>query len=128
MPPFLSDDWFDAVETARVEVGDFDAGVHARLNLVVTTAGDDVIAGHIDTTSGLAMGKGHVDGADVTLTLPVEIARTLLVEGDQQAGMQAFMTGQIKVDGDITKMLALQGALAAPEATRLREKVAAVTS
>lgn len=128
MPPFMTDDWFDAAEAARLEVGDFDAGVHARLNLVITGTEAGDVDGHIDTTNGLAMGKGHVDPADVTLVLPVDIARKLLVEGDQQAGMQAFMTGQIKVDGDITKMLALQGALAAPEASRLREKIAAVTS
>lgn len=128
MPPFLSDDWFDAVETARLEVGEFDAGVHARLNLVVIGGEDGDVNGHIDTTGGLAMGKGHLDGAEVTLTLPLDIARKMLVEGDQQAGMQAFMTGQVTVDGDITKVLALQGALAAPEASRLREKVAAVTT
>ena len=32
----------------------------------------------------------------------------MFVEGNQQAAMQAFMGGQIKVEGDMTKLMAMQ--------------------
>ena len=33
----------------------------------------------------------------------------MFIEGNQQAAMQAFMSGQIKVEGDMTKLMAMQG-------------------
>jgi putative sterol carrier protein len=32
----------------------------------------------------------------------------MFIDGNQQAGMQAFMSGQIKVEGDMTKLMAMQ--------------------
>jgi putative sterol carrier protein len=33
-----------------------------------------------------------------------------VVEGDQQAGMQAFMSGQVKVEGDMSVLMQIQSA------------------
>ena len=41
--------------------------------------------------------------------MPYAVARQMFVEGNQQAAMQAFMGGQIKVEGDMTKLMAMQG-------------------
>ena len=35
------------------------------------------------------------------------VAKKLFVDGDQAAGMQAFMSGQIKVEGDMSKLMAM---------------------
>jgi putative sterol carrier protein len=55
-------------------------------------------------------GQSHLDGADVTLTTDYSTARDVFVSGNQAAGMQAFMAGKVKVQGDMTKLMASQGA------------------
>ena len=52
-------------------------------------------------------------------------AKAIFVEQDPSAGMQAFMAGKIKVEGDMTKLLAMQAsapdAVAMEMAGRLKE-------
>ena len=45
---------------------------------------------------------------DLTMTTDWDTARKIFVEQDQAAGMQAFMAGKIKVQGDMMKMMAMQ--------------------
>src|SRR5207244_12501123 len=54
-------------------------------------------------------GEGHAAGGDVTLTTDYATAKDVFISGDQQAGMQAFMQGKIKVEGDMSKLMAAQG-------------------
>ena len=55
-------------------------------------------------------GIGQLDDADVTLTTDYVTAKDVFVSGNPQAGMQAFMAGKVKVQGDMTKlMMAQQG-------------------
>ena len=44
------------------------------------------------------------------MTVDYVTARALLVEGNPQAAMSAFMAGKIRVDGDLAKLMAVQGA------------------
>ena len=53
----------------------------------------------------------------------------MFISGDQAAAMQAFMSGQIKVDGDMTKLMAMQSAGApSPEQVAFQEKIKALTA
>ena len=45
----------------------------------------------------------------MTLSTDMETARKVFVDADQQAGMQAFMSGKVKVQGDMTKLMMAQG-------------------
>ena len=126
MPAFLTDEWFQQADQARAEVGPFDTGTPAKLNLVVT-ADDGETQAHLDTTEGFAMGPGHLDDADATLTMPADVAQKIFVDGDGSAAMTAFMGGKLKVTGNMGKVMGLQGALAKPEATTLRDKIKAFT-
>jgi putative sterol carrier protein len=69
--------------------------------------------------------RGHIEPVDLSVTLEYATAKAILVDGNPQAGMQAFMAGRIKVDGDMSKLMALQGQApdptAAEVATRLRD-------
>jgi hypothetical protein len=54
----------------------------------------------MDTTEGdMKMDFGHLESPDLTVTLDYDTAKAILVEGNPQAGMQAFMAGKIKVAG-----------------------------
>lgn len=111
--PFLSDDWIDAATAIREEyAGKSDqTPPPMKMNLVITEVpfGDAERQAHIDTTGGeMEMDLGHLDGEDLTVTVDYATAKAIFVDGNPQAGMQAFMAGQIKVQGDMTKMMAMQ--------------------
>ena len=125
--PFLSDEWMDAAKTIREEyAGKTAAPAHAvKMNQIVTEVpfGDGTIEAHLDTSGGeMEMEIGHIDGADLTVTLDYATAKAILVDGNPQAGMQAFMAGKIKVQGDMTKMMALQSGTPDPIADRDRRQ------
>ncbi len=62
----------------------------------------------------MLFGKGTTDGADLTLSTDIDTARAVFVSGDQQAGMQAFMAGKVRVQGDMTKLMMQGGGGAQP--------------
>jgi hypothetical protein len=74
--------------------------------------------------------RGLVDDAPTKLTVPFDVARAIFIDGNQQAGMQAFMSGQIKVEGDMTKLMAMQQGAGAPTAEQreIQEKLKALTA
>lgn len=105
---FLSDEWFTKVEELRTAAGDLeipDTLATVVININVDRDGGDPIKVHLD---GGNFERGHNDSAEVTLGLGEDLARKIFVEGDNAAGMQAFMAGEIKIDGDMTKLMALQ--------------------
>lgn len=108
--PFLSDPWFDAVAKLIADHGGTDAGPQANvlMNLEVSD-GDQTVQFHMGSRDGSAIfGKGHQDTADVTLSTDIGTARDVFVAGNQQAGMQAFMAGKVRVVGDMTKLMTAQ--------------------
>ncbi len=120
--PFLSPEWIDEAKKIREEYrGKTQSITHAvRMNQVITEVpfGDGVLESHIDSTSGeLELELGHLSDPDLKVTMDYMTAKALLVEGNPQAGMQAFMSGRIKVEGDMTKLLAMQST--PPDATSL---------
>ena len=109
---FLSDEWFTAVTALMAEHGaDAPATQSMMLNMVVTDTPWGERQMHMGAVDGKAeMGQGHTEGADVTLTTDYTTAKDVFISGNQQAGMQAFMAGKVKVQGDMTKlMMAQQG-------------------
>ena len=108
--PFLSDAWFDA---AKKIISENDTGAPPHTNLVLNLeveSGDDKILFHMGSREGETLfGKGHQDTGDVTLSTDLETARSVFVDGNPQAGMQAFMSGKVRVQGDMTKLMMAQG-------------------
>ena len=103
---FLSDDWFDAVEELRDEMPEPPAAAKdLKINIVVAGGPEGDREIHMD---GGRFERGLAEGAPTKLTVPFDVARAMFIDGNQQAGMQAFMSGQIKVEGDMTKLMAMQ--------------------
>ena len=124
---FLSDDWFDAVEGLRDEAPEPAAAMkELTLNIVVAGGPDGDREIHM---SGGQFERGLAEGAPTKLTVPYDVAKSMFIDGNQQAGMQAFMSGQIKVEGDMTKLMAMQaGGAPTPEQIAFQEKVKALTA
>ncbi len=125
--PFLSEEW---ITEARIIRAKYEGQVPKipitiRMNQVITKVpfGNGDITSHIDTSSGvLVMDLGHLDEPDLTVTTDYETAHKVFFDQDPQAGMQAFMSGRIKVEGDVTKMLMMPSVM---PTTDLSEQVAA---
>jgi putative sterol carrier protein len=114
---FLSDDWVREVRKIREQYDGSPApGQEVRVNMVVTNVpfGDDTLRVYVDLRGGNAtVDLGEIENPDVTATLDYDTARTIIVEGNAQAAMQAFMTGRIALKGDTAKLLTMAMALQA---------------
>ena len=135
MPLFLSDAWMDEAKKIREEVGESDTppAHKVRMNMVIIecpegVGSDGTVNTHMDTSSGqLEMDLGHLEGPDLTITADYATAKAIFVDQNPQAGMQAFMSGKVKVQGDMSKLMAMQGGAADPVADELAKKIADIT-
>ncbi len=120
---FLSDEWMMAAREirARYQNDSVKIPVGVRMNQIITGVpfGEGTVATYTDTTSGsLDIDLGHLETVDVTVTTDYTTARNIFVEQDPNFTMQAFMSGKIKVEGDMLKMMALQGAMPQDETSK----------
>ncbi len=105
--------------------------------------GDAKILAHTDTSNGgFELGLGHLDDADITVTLGYEIAKQLVIEQNPAELAKAWLFGRIRIDGDLTKLLPADfdpvGALNGinldelrsidPVATEMSERIRAITA
>jgi hypothetical protein len=127
---FLSDEWFAAarrvIDAEHVQIT---PGTVLTMNLVVTETpfGADKLL-HIGADGSAAdWGPGHVDNADLTLTTDYATARDIFVSANPQTAMQAFMEGRVKLQGDLTKLMAAQAAGTGPGAPGLASALAEMT-
>jgi putative sterol carrier protein len=130
--PFLSEEWLTEVRKLGEEHQGGGGVAHVvKMNQIITDVpfGDGTINAHMDTSSGeMEMETGHIDGADVKVTLDYDTAKAIFVDGNPQAGMQAFMAGKVKVQGDMTKLMAMQAAPPDPKAQEFAQKVKEMTA
>ncbi len=127
MPTFLTDDWFSTVDTLTAEAGDLNlppALKNLAINLVVVD-GQNTTELSLD---GGVIKKGLSSNAKTTLNMDGETLRKVFLEFDMAAAMQAFMTGKIKVQGDMSQLMALQTAKPSQEQKDLFKKVLEHTS
>ena len=109
---FLSEEWAQALtaslnanEAFRTAAG----ATSAKIQQVITTDGGDVHYWITVEGGTLGMGIGDVDAPDATITQSYDTA-VGLATGKLNA-VTAFMTGKIKIGGNMGLLLGLQGAL-----------------
>lgn len=111
---FLSPEWADAVQEAlntdqgfRGAIGNADLG----LQFNVTDAPEGDVAYYLSSTGGeTQLSLGEMESADVTLNQTYETASSI-AKGDLNA-QTAFMTGKLKVQGNLAKLMMHQSAIA----------------
>lgn len=127
---FLSDEWFAAVDQL---VEEHSPEAPAETSLVMNLTITDTPFGserrlHIGAEGGRAhWGVGHHDPADLQVTTDYDTAKEVFVSGDPAAGMQAFMSGKVKVQGDMAKLLAAQASGGPGGASTLQAAIQGVT-
>ena len=126
--PFMSNAWFDAIVKIREEIGEIPVSEATKdivVNLVVTDGPDGDQEMHVKAGS---FDRGLAENAPTKLTIPYEVARSLFVERDQQIAVQAFMSGQIKVEGDVGPLIKMQLPREdTPQSRELKDRIREVT-
>jgi hypothetical protein len=123
---FLSDAWFDNVDALIAAAGDLKIPPEMRavdVNVTITDPAGDT---KVFMKDGLFT-RGHQPGVTTTLTLPSPIARKIFVEGDVAAGVQAYLAGEIAIEGDLPKVIAMQTVDPSPQQIALTRKIAEIT-
>lgn len=128
--PFLSDSWIAGARKIRDKHRPDSTHVPpVRANLVITEVpfGDGGLNAHLDSNSGsIDLDTGHLEGPDVTITVDYATAKALFVGQDPQAFMAAFLSGKVRLQGDLTKVVALGAAMpTTPEAVAAAATAAA---
>ena len=109
---FLSEEWAEALKGALNEDEEFRSAagsVSARIQQVITQDGGETHYWIVIADGAIDMGLGDLDPVDATITQSYETAAALS-RGELNA-VTAFMTGKIKVAGNMGLLLGLQGAL-----------------
>ena len=124
---FLSDGWF--AEATRI-FQEIKPQVPAAIqDLVINLRVKGGPEG--DVEARMAAGqllRGFGAGAPTTLTIPYDVARKMIVDNDQNAAMQAFMGGQIQIEGDMSRVMAMQAAgPPSPEGLQVAQRIRAMT-
>ncbi len=130
---FLTQEWIDEAKRLRDEVGPpATPPAHTvRMNQVITDVpfGDGEVKVFMDTSGGdVNLDLGELDNPDLTVTVDYETAKAIIVDQNPQAGMQAFMAGKVKVQGDMTKLMAMQTQQPDPAAVELGQKIKDMTA
>ena len=131
---FLSEEWMTAAKAIREKYSSQVPAitVSIRMNQVITDVpfGDGTVKSYLDTSSGvLEMELGELEAADLTVTTDYDTARKVFVDQDQAAGMQAFMGGKIKVQGDMMKLMAMQTGMPQTDVTQqVQDEIKGITA
>ena len=109
---FLSDEWAQALKAELNQSEDFRraaAGHQATIQQVITGGEGDA---HYWITIGdgqIDLGVGDIEGEDATITQSYDSAAALA--RGELSPVTAFMTGKLKIAGNMGMILGLQGAL-----------------
>ncbi|HXX49624.1 MAG TPA: SCP2 sterol-binding domain-containing protein [Myxococcota bacterium] len=124
---FLSDGWFAEAEKIQAEINPPvpPAIKDLKINMQVTGAPNGDVSFRMDNGRML---KGHAADAPTKLVVPFDVAKAMLVDQNQQAAMNAFMSGQIRVEGDMAKLMQMQMAgPPSPEAQKVSQLIKEMT-
>ena len=109
---FLSTEWAEAVKAQLNANDDFRqaaAGQKATIQQVITSSDGDTHYWIVIADGAIDMGVGDADGPDSTITQSYETAVKLA--NSELSVVTAFMTGKVKVAGNMGLLMSLQGAL-----------------
>lgn len=111
---FLSPEWAEAFKAALRADPTFREGIagqRVRLQNVITDVDGGEVRYWVRIEDGeVDLGLGDIESPDATVTQSYETA-VALAKGEIEQ-VSAFMTGKLKVSGDLIKLMGLQGPFA----------------
>ena len=127
MAVFLTDEWFEQVEKMGNEAGELNLPpvlANMVVNLKVAEADKTIEA---NFANGL-LHRGLNDNATTTLLLDRDILQSIITDFDTNQIMGAFMSGKIRVEGDMSQLMAVQTARPSAEQKELYKRIKSMTT
>ena len=127
MAVFLTDEWFTQVEQMGQEAGELNlppALANMIVNLKVSDSDKDIEANFAD---GL-LHRGLSSDATTILLLDRAILQSIITDFDTNEIMGAFMGGKIRVEGDMSQLMAVQTARPSTEQKELYKNIKSMTT
>lgn len=127
MAVFLTEAWFEQVEQLGQQAGELNlppALANMIVNLKVTDSEEGVECNY---ANGL-LNRGLSADATTTLLLDRNTLQSIITDFDMNAVMGAFMGGQIRVEGDMSQLMALQSARPSTEQKELFKHIKSMTT
>ena len=124
---FLSPAWFANVDELVASAGDLQippAMKAARVNVTVTSPAGST---QIHMKDGL-FHQGHDAGATASIQITRELAHKIFIDADAAAGVAAFLSGEMKVEGDLASLVAMQTVEPSEPQKALTKRIAAITA
>ena len=109
---FLSDEWTAAVQDALNSNAAFKSAIAttaAKVQQVVTTEDGEKRYWFKLEGGEASLGTGDLEGAETTITQDYDTAKKLST--NELTGTAAYMSGKLRVSGDLMKLMQLQGVL-----------------
>ena len=109
---FLSEEWAKEVQNALSSsdaVKSAAGSMTARIQQVVTTPDGEVKYWFKLEGGDVDLGIGEIDNPDATITQDYDTAAAL--SKNELTGTAAYMSGKLRVTGDLMKLMQLQGVL-----------------
>lgn len=125
MPQFLTDEWFTAVSKLNEQAGELPLAPTLQsliINSKVTS--DNEISLHFKDGK---LWQGSHPNAQSTVITDSETLASLIHTKDSTVAIEAFMTGKIRVEGDMSALLSLQSTKPSPEQKALYKEILAIT-
>ena len=125
--PFLSSEWFAKVDELVAAAGDLQLPpeiLKAEINATVQRDTGDVA---VFLKNGVFK-QGHLPSAPTSLKLKEALARKIFVEGDNVAGAQAFMAGEMQAEGDLATLVQISTIEPTAKQKALTKQIADITA
>ena len=127
MAVFLTNDWFEQVEKMGNEAGELNLPpvlANMIVNLKVADGDKNIEA---NFAHGL-LHQGLNNDATTTLLLDRDILQSIITDFDTNQIMGAFMSGKIRVEGDMSQLMAVQTARPSAEQKELYTRIKSMTT
>lgn len=125
MAKFLSQAWFDDTVILNQKSGDLHLPPSlANLVLNVIVLGDNPIKFHLKHGK---IGQHHVNDAISTISIDNETLTQVITNKDANIALEAFMMGKIRIDGDMSAVIALQSTKPSNEQKTLYKEILSMT-
>lgn len=125
MAQFLTQAWFDEVATLNANAGDLHLPpTLANLIINVSITGDEPISLHLKDGK---IGQHHTANATSTINIDQQTLGDIISQNSADVAIEAFMTGKIRIDGDMSQVLALQSAKPSTEQKALYKQIKQMT-
>lgn len=123
---FLTQSWFDAVARLNQEVGELNLPPNlAELTINVTVKSENPTLLHLQAGK---INQHHIQNTDATIYIDQDTLNQIIHDNSVDTALEAFMTGKIFIEGDMSKVMALQSARPSQEQKALYKQIKEMTN